>query len=227
MDDKIDLLKIKIDKAKRALADSTLTAINSVPWQIIILEMKQTRGYSVEQLEDLETETELLLCELINMEDYPKQLEKRMNISEAQANDLVNEMNNLVFSKIKDELIKILEQKKTSIEKQAIEKPKGQYLKEISKSVYGLNKPNLTIPELKAGESKIIPVSTQKDNVSQETSTSPIVHPVLAQKMSGSFQIPSVKTEHTLDNITKTDTLVSDNIKPKIRNSDPYREIPE
>jgi hypothetical protein len=179
--------------------------------------MKENKGYTVEQLEDLEIETELLLCGLLGMEDYPKQLEKRLHISQAQANDLLNDMNTLVFSKIKDELIKNLEQKNASMEKRVeekgvAEKPKIQYLKEISKTAYALNKPNLSIPELKTGD---------KENTTETEKA----RPVLAQKMSGSFQIPSVKTEHTLDNITKTDTITNDTRKEtKI---DPYREIPE
>ena len=58
------------------------------------------------------------------------------------------------------------------------------------------------------------------------------VHPILAQKLSGVLQTPVVKTEHTLENITKAGAptgagIPTENVeieKPKI---DPYREIPE
>jgi len=51
-------------------------------------------------------------------------------------------------------------------------------------------------------------------------------HPILAQKLSTSLQIPMVKTDHSLENITKSpNTDSGDTIKsPRI---DPYREIPE
>ena len=52
-------------------------------------------------------------------------------------------------------------------------------------------------------------------------------HSILAQKLSGSVQNPTVKTEHTLDNITKTNTPTMADVKPKIPGIDPYREIPE
>jgi hypothetical protein len=39
--------------------------------------------------------------------------------------------------------------------------------------------------------------------------------------------MPIVKTEHTIENITKTNTPVPIDLKPKIPKVDPYREIPE
>ena len=46
-------------------------------------------------------------------------------------------------------------------------------------------------------------------------------HPILAQKLSSTFQAPTVKTDHSLENITKKSSIP---VKPGI---DPYREIPE
>src|SRR3989338_4976303 len=112
MDDTIDTLKIKIDAARRNLSEETKVAIEAVPWKIAILGMREKKGYSFEQLGDLEIETELLLCGLLNPQDYPKELEKRMGISRAQADDLVNEMNEVVFRKIREELIKNTERKR-------------------------------------------------------------------------------------------------------------------
>ena len=59
MDETVDLLQIKIEQAKAKLSEDTLDAINSVPWQAEILKMRETKGYSFEQLGDLELETEL------------------------------------------------------------------------------------------------------------------------------------------------------------------------
>src|SRR5476649_1839101 len=111
-DDIIDLLQIKIENAKKKLSDDTLNAIAAVDWKMIILGMRERRGFTFEQLGDLELETELLLCGLLNPADYSRELEKRMGISKAAANDLVQEMNRLVFEKIKEELIKNTERKR-------------------------------------------------------------------------------------------------------------------
>ena len=112
MDDIIDLLKIKIERAKNNLPESALNAIAAVDWRAVILRMREKRGYNFEQLEDLELETELVLCGLVNPKDYPRELEKRLGLSRAQTDELVNEMNKEVFSKIKEELIKSSERKR-------------------------------------------------------------------------------------------------------------------
>ena len=109
MEDTIDLLQIKINKAKAELSQETRNAIDAVPWQAEILKMRETKGYSFEQLGDLELETELLLCGLVSPEDYPIEIQNRMQISKNEADDLVKEMNNFVFSKIKEELMKNIE----------------------------------------------------------------------------------------------------------------------
>ena len=109
MDDTVDPLKIKIEKAKRQLPLETANAIDSVDWKVAILGMRIKHGYTFEQLGDLELETELLLSGLISPEDYPKELSRRMGISGAAASELVNEMNDLVFKKIKEERERLTE----------------------------------------------------------------------------------------------------------------------
>src|SRR3989344_1773030 len=116
MNDTMDLLQIKIEKAKSQLSEDTLQAIAAVPWQATILKMRETRGYSFEQLNDLEIETELVLCGLLSPADYPKELESRMHISRAAAEELVNEMNAQVFARIKEELVKNIERGKLTRE---------------------------------------------------------------------------------------------------------------
>jgi len=99
----MDLLQTKIDDARMNLPELSRKAIDAVGWKKIIFEMK---GYTPGQLEELETETELLLYGLMLPENYPKELENRMKISRSQADILVNNMNDLIFKRIKDELEK-------------------------------------------------------------------------------------------------------------------------
>jgi hypothetical protein len=219
--DTIDLLQIKIENAKKQLSDDTLNAIAAVAWQAEIIKMRETRGYTFEQLGALEIETELLLCGLVSPKDYTGELEKRMGISKASANELVEEMNKLVFLKIKEELVKSTERKKV-FEKEKM--PEEIHDTEAEKKI------NTQILS-DAG----IEILNENGNEKKETLPIPeklelngnIVHPMLSQKMSGSFQVPIVKTEHTLENITKTNVPVPVDLKPKIPKVDPYREIPE
>ena len=76
MDDTIDLLQIKIEKAKAALPAETVNATAAVDWKAAILGLRGKHGYTFEQLGDLELETELLLCGLLTPSDYPKEIKK-------------------------------------------------------------------------------------------------------------------------------------------------------
>src|ERR1035437_6206797 len=107
-----DLLQIKIDEAKRQLPEETRRAIDVVPWKEAIMGLRESKGYTFEQLGDLETETELLLCGLLNPDDYPKELETRMKLTKDNVKELIEEMSKLVFSKIREELIKNSERTK-------------------------------------------------------------------------------------------------------------------
>ena len=220
-----DLLQIKIEKAKRELPLDAVNAIDSVNWRAVILAMRETKGYTFEQLGDLELETELLLSGLLNPKDYPIELEKRMGVNKSQANEIVNEMNEKVFAKIKEELIKSTERKQTFVKN---EKSDTDILSSAGIEIIPANsapkpyvdqKANLTIPELPAGENiPPRPVIIQKEEIKPES------HPILTQKFSMPVQTPIVRTEHTLDNITKTNTVSEKISRPAV---DPYREIPE
>lgn len=223
MQDIVDLLQIKIEKAKTHLSEDTLNAIASVPWQATILQMRETKGYSFDQLSNLEMETELVLCGLLAPEDYPKELESRMKITKGATNDLVNEMNNLVFSKIREELIKSTERKKIFAQKNPnTETPiSNEAEKERENTKQVLNTHGIEIingSEKPARENKeTLPVPEKLELEGD------VIHPMLIQKLSSSVQIPSVKTEHTLENITKTNTPPTS----YPQNADPYRLPPE
>lgn len=188
MDNTTDLLQIKIDEAKAQLPEDIKNAINAVDYKAVILEMRKTKGYSFEQLGDLETETELLLCGLIGPENYPKELEARMRLSKSEVNELIREMNDRVFAKIKENLVKKIE---------------GKTNNNILSS---------------AGIEIISDSPTKKEPAP--------IHPIMAQKLSASFQVPIVATEHSLNNITKN-VNVDKNVVIKSSRIDPYREMPE
>jgi hypothetical protein len=215
--DTIDLLQIKIENAKKQLSQETLDAIAAVPWQAEIIKMRETKGFTFEQLGDLEIETELVLCGLLNPKNYSAELENRMKISKGAANELVEEMNKLVFSKIKEELIKITEKKKLFGEKEAPGKTRDTEQEKITNAQvfkdHGIEIINENIKET-------LPIPEKLELKGE------VIHPILAQKMSGPVQAPIIKTEHTLNNLTPTSqpSTSPKTDKPKI---DPYREIPE
>jgi hypothetical protein len=221
-----DLLKVKIEKAKAQLSKDTLNAISAVPWQAEILKMRETKGYSFEQLGDLETETELLLCGLLSPEDYPRELENRMRITGEQANDLVKEMNDKVFSKIKEELIKMsaikdVPQKPEREEVQRQDPPNlvttdNQILKSAGIEILNGNE-KIPVPEKLELSAK--PAAT--------TTVNPAPHIIMTDKLAGPVQTTAVKTDHSVENLTKAPEEAPKQAETKKYTVDPYREMPE
>lgn len=226
MDNSTDLLQIKINTAKAQLPKETQDAINAVDWKTVVLEMRKTKGYSFEQLGDLETETELLLCGLVNPENYSKELETRMHLTKDEVNELVQNMNDRVFAKIKENLVKGLEEKKESNSTTIIpinteeEKANTQILNSAGIEI---------LPDLPAVPSEQL---MQAGKIEL-----PAPHPILAQKLSGFVKNEVVETEHSLENLSKmksqNDTPIPAPQTPKVTptsyppKTDPYREIPE
>ncbi len=105
----IDLLQIKIETAKKGLSKETLHAISSIDWRNILSTIGQKKGYTTEQIDDLGLETELLLCGLLLPDEYPKKLQEEVQIPKDQVDMLINEINQQIFKKISDTLVKTLE----------------------------------------------------------------------------------------------------------------------
>ena len=112
MNDSTDSLQIKIEIAKGKLSENTRRAIESVDFKNIILSMREKKGRDPEQLDELETETELLLCGLIGPDEYQKELEKIMRITPKEMQELVKELNFLIFQNIYEKFVEITEGKK-------------------------------------------------------------------------------------------------------------------
>jgi len=246
MVDQKDLLQIKIEEAKGKLSADTKSAIDAVNWQDVILKMRETRGYTFEQLGDLEIETELLLCGLLSSDDYPRKLGEVMHIPKTQVDTLVDEMNTLVFSKIKEEFIKITEKKKQKNET-ILTPPKTpeinslQEINILNQAGIEIIDPNpsynntkgkkieINAMELKEGNKKIDqrikPISPQKNSGAGSS--------ILEQKLGGSVKSSTVQTEHSLNNLSKnSDNSNKIDTEKETKNAyppkaDPYREIPE
>lgn len=230
MDDVIDLLQIKIERAKENLPDETSNAIAAVDWKEAILGMREKKGYNFEQLGDLELETELLLCGLLSPKDYPKELERRMRISKADADELVSEMNELVFKKIREELIKNAERKKIFQKKSAEkEAPAPVNLPVVDNSVLQSSGIEVVKETGINGGNNINTngVEKREDILAKVENPEGAVHPILQQKILGPFQMPVVKTEYSLKNLSSKKTEAEAPTNNNIPKADPYRELPE
>ena len=108
MDTSLDILQIDIDRARLFLSDDTKKSIDSVDWKAAIFKIGERGGYTQDQVDDIEIETELLLCGISGTEEYQKELENRLKVPKSQVELLINDLNESVFKKIQEELIKNL-----------------------------------------------------------------------------------------------------------------------
>ena len=230
--DEKDALQVKIDRARLQLPEDARAAIDAVDWRGAIMQIRNNEGYDFIQLAELETETELLLCGLANPEDYPRQIEKGMGISREATQKLVEEMNEKVFKKIKEEMIKIAESKKLSAEKAAphpvtvTDKPANEELARAGIQITGVSANGNGNP--RALESREEILERIEKPALPPASFEP--HPLLAEKLSKPMQIPSSKTVHSLDNLTKPAVPAPPKAAPtapKKYEVDPYRETPQ
>jgi hypothetical protein len=229
MNDTIDLLQVKIEKAKMELAKETLQAINNVDWKNTILAMQESKKLNFEQTEDLLTETELLLCGLVTPENFPKEITTRLKIPQIKTDEIVNHLNEKVFKKIRQELIKIKELNQTiskEIPKEEKEEIVNTTIKENEDFV--LKNTGIDIlPEEEKEEVREENLEEKRDlmmeNIEkpEEIVTIPKTPNMLERKFTGSFYMPTTETAHT--ELDKKEIFVKKPI-PKI---DPYREIPE
>ncbi len=199
MDNNVDTMEIKVREARMKLPEETRRAIDAVDWREAIVGMREKKGYNFEQLGDLEIETELLLSGILSPADYSRELEARMNITKSEVDGLVKEMNELVFSKIREELIKNTEKRTMRVSPQTYkEEPQNEILKAAGIEI---------LPA-------VIPDKKPTDAIS-------------AQKLSGSFQIPSAKTNHSdAGSLSKPNTEQAP-AKSYPKGADPYRLPPE
>ncbi len=194
-----------------------------------------------------------------------------MGITKSAAHELVEDMNLLVFKKIREELIRNTERKKIFVksvsplvEKEGTESGNPKITTSASPFVPNKEEKNetgilgkagieiiptpntISIADIGEGKKDLLPeimptnlpANMNREDMLQkiekpELINKPViaapapsiqkeeVHPLLAQKLTSSVQIPAAKTEHTLENITKT---VPSSYPPK---KDPYRLSPD
>ena len=239
MDAPKDLLQVKIERARNLLPRETLKAIESIDWRGEVLKMRDKKKYTFSQLEALELETELLLCGLVSPQDYPLELENRMEITRQEAEALVEELHRVVFSKIRDRLEGFLENKEKEGKSYTLtpEEPSEEELKSEPsiEEILDKVKEKMDSPEeTKTTEpAKDIENTQEVEGAPKKEEEKPLVkegrveeaglEPMLAsKKMSNPFHMKSQKTVYQEDENKNTPQPN----KP-LSKIDPYREIPE
>jgi hypothetical protein len=207
MDEKTTkLIKEKFD----SLPESIKAVITSSNYEEALLEIGKKYQLNVEKLSILEVETTMVMMALIPTANFETELTRELGVDKAVGSQIVKDINEKIFFKIR-ELLKLMN---TPVG----EKP---VVKEEAEESVKTETENTTADIMKSAGIEILGKKEEP-------------HPIMAQKLSGYTKIEPVKTEHTLENITKnpstpvapaTPTPPAPSSYPK--NEDPYRMKPE
>lgn len=233
MEKTIDELQIIINEARVQLSKESGEAIDSVDWKLTVLGMNQK--YNPEQLENLKTETELLLSGILNPQDYPIELENRMKIPKTEVVSLINELDKLIFKKIQEQLEKIIDGK----ENVPVSTPiNGNGEKTITNDELRPIKENVEDevplpPYAKIITNDQLPITDEKkvitdyklpmtnDGISNKEET-PKENPIVVNKPDEELKyIPKNVFEDKMKSVTTSEHATTDHSKPRV---DPYRE---
>jgi hypothetical protein len=225
MDDKTKkLIKERFD----ALPESIQEVITSSNYQDTLIEIGGRYSLNVEQLGSLELETTLVMMGMTPLADFETELTREVNVDKEKGTQIFKEVNEKVFLKIR-ELLKLMNT--GELDEPLAEKNAEETQIKINRIDSIMPKPETSATTdteeekqkneqvLKEHGIEIIPEKLELAGV-------PVKPSILAQKISTPVQMPIVKTEHSLENITKVNAPTPNTgfTKPTI---DPYREIPE
>ena len=190
-----------------ALPKDIQEVILSSGYEETLLSIGNQYKLTVEQLGKLELETTLVMMGLTPTQDFEKELTQELKVDNIKGNQITKEINDKIFLKIRD-LLKLMNTKEG-------EEPSLEENSEIKVEKTGEE-------IMKSAGIEIIPEKLELNG--GQTNNGNNSNSILSQKMSSSVQSAVIKTEHTLDNITKNSNQTDSGVpKPKI---DPYREIP-
>ncbi len=226
----------KLDVSFEKLPEEVEDIVKGSNYQALLYNIAKGYNLTIAQMGILETAVTNLINGTLRPEEFEDSLEKSLKLSPETIGKMVNDINEKIFKKIREGLIKITEQKQSEDRPTIPETMEASTASKQEESTQVLNSAGIEIiPEKLELEPAEKPTENREDMLQKVEKPEPArlneanrsggeVHPILAQKLSGSLKIPMTTTEHSLGNITKTNTATPTNTTQKI---DPYREIPE
>jgi len=226
----------ELDERFSKLSNETKNAILESNYQTKIYEIGQKYNLTVFQMEILEKAIVDIIIGTTNPDKFEESLKQSLQLPDEKNREIVNEINEKILKEIREKF-KNTYKKNTETEEEAEDytlESREEMLKHIEnpEPVAKIKIPVLSdLKELPTGNIEKTKIKPEKDspNISPEKENlipnKKDTYSLLTQKLSGSFKIPSVETNHSLENITKNSNMNSGMIKGS--KVDPYREIPE
>jgi hypothetical protein len=248
----------KLDKDIDLLPEEIEKIIKESNYQSKVYSIARAYNLNIEQMGALESNVTDLIMGRIAPEDFEKLLEKNLEMPIEKVGDIVNEINEKIFKVIRGNVIALSAKKYE--EKNTILAPSeiipNPIINHEDNNILDLDEhkdfviPIKTTPQTQTiqeekleitGSVQSTPILPKKEIKIEEIGEieipkipeTPKKNPVFIQKLSSSFQNPIIKTNHTLENITRVAPINTE--KPIINSTpstyppkaDPYREIPE
>lgn len=197
-----------------------------------IIEISQTQGLNVEQMGQLSLETHMVMFGFTHPDKFEESLKGSMKLGDEKTHIIANAVNEKILKEIRGKMMQMYEGTPKESEKQEALPQNPEEDNNVLNS-HGIE----IIPEK-------LELTTSEKDVAK-------IHTILEQKLSGSFKNTTVRTEHALENITKSPgtpgaasqvpippSSVMGSIKPASmetmktspsygRGADPYRLPPE
>ncbi|MEK7572746.1 MAG: hypothetical protein AAB493_02750 [Patescibacteria group bacterium] len=188
----------EIQKKFESLPEDLKWAIMAVNVDEKVTEIGKTYGLNIEQLGQLSLETHMVILDYTHPEKFEESLKASLNLPDEKNREIVMNINDKILREIKENLMS--KSGKTD-DKKNEEIPQMEESKLKQKEKF-LNKEEKTEDE----EETIKNIQNKK-----------IMDSVSSQKLFGSFQTPTIKTEYSLNNISKnqekTGTSANQNVK--------------
>ncbi len=231
-----------LDPRFSKLPQTTKKIVMDSNYQATLYAIAREYNLTVTQIGSLEEIVTSLIVGDVQPEKFEDLVEEDLQLTSEVANKLTAEVNEKVFQKIRSQVMALGEHAENQkdleiLSSHGIEiidesKPRipTPFKNSPATTVQGSMLELETTPEKEPNVDDVGVDQTVKIQIKKipEASSSPVVNTsMLSQKLSGTMQMPSVRTAHTLDKISKDDEKGSLTITPSKPRFDPYREIPE
>jgi len=218
------MIKERFDALPKMVQD----AILSSDYESSLVEIGKKYQLTVGQMGMLEQETTLTMMGLTPIENFETELTRELNVDKIKGGQIVTDINEKIFLNIR-ELLKLMstpiDEEPAAVDKElSIKKPDEKKIEtDILKSAQIEIMPEEIIaPRKEEAMEKPADMLAKVENpdlITKEIQNEKILKSMSSQKLSGSFQIPTVRTEHTLPSLSKDASVA--------KKTDPYRLSPD
>ena len=204
----------EIQKKFESLPEDLKWAIMAANVDDNIIEISQTNGLNVEQMGQLSLETHMVMFGFTPLDKFEESIRNSLKLGDEKTRRLVTAINEKILKEIRGKMVESFGAEKKpegSIKINTVDSSVPKKVT-ITSETEEENKKNTQV--LNDAGIEIVPEKLELPTTKETPS-------IITQKLSGFMQNTVVKTEHTIDNMTKSTPT---SYPPK---ADPYRINPE